>query len=226
MPRLTDDERVRHSLAAEATLLKNPDEIARKEASNSILQAQRIKDIALDALHGDRRFRLRASTFLNLNRCAIEGLNVYAGNWRPGKVEIQKSKHQPPDAYRVPELVEDLCDYINENWDEKSAIHLSAYSMWRTNWIHPFADGNGRTARAVSYLVLCIKEGFLLPGLTTIPEQIVDNRNPYYDALEDADERYAADQNCENVVEKLEGLLAGMLAKQLTDAFNRATGNY
>jgi hypothetical protein len=36
--------------------------------------------------------------------------------------------------------------------------------MWRTNWVHPFDDGNGRTARAASYLVLCVKLGYRLPG--------------------------------------------------------------
>ena len=47
----------------------------------------------------------------------------------------------------VAELVEDMCDYVNENWEAKSAIHLAAYIMWRLNWIHPFADGNGRLSR-------------------------------------------------------------------------------
>jgi hypothetical protein len=56
-----------------------------------------------------------------------------------------------------------LCEYINENW-KKSAVHLAAYVLWKMNWIHPFADGNGRTARAVSYVVLSIKLDSLLPG--------------------------------------------------------------
>jgi hypothetical protein len=28
---------------------------------------------------------------------------------------------------------------------------LAAYGLWRLNWIHPFVEGNGRTARAVCY---------------------------------------------------------------------------
>jgi hypothetical protein len=35
---------------------------------------------------------------------------------------------------------------------DATAIHLAAYLMWRLNWIHPFADGNGRTARMTSYV--------------------------------------------------------------------------
>ncbi|HET9282483.1 MAG TPA: Fic family protein [Candidatus Angelobacter sp.] len=53
----------------------------------------------------------------------------------------------------------------------KSAIHLAAYVIWRLNWIHPFADGNGRTSRALSYLVLCTRLGERLPGTVTIPDQ-------------------------------------------------------
>jgi hypothetical protein len=34
-------------------------------------------------------------------------------------------------AYQVPELVEDLCDYINAQSATRSALHLAAYMMWR-----------------------------------------------------------------------------------------------
>jgi Fic family protein len=54
---------------------------------------------------------------------------MYAGNFRPAGVEIQGSKHQPPGAHQVPELIEDMCDYINANWDGATAIHLAAYVM-------------------------------------------------------------------------------------------------
>ena len=69
-------------------------------------------------------------------------------------------------------------------------IHLSAYVMWRINWIHPFTDGNGRTARATSYLVLSVGTGTLLPGTRTIPEQTIANCAAYYAALEEADEAW------------------------------------
>jgi len=121
----------------------------------------------------------------------------------------------------VPELLEDLCDYINANLDSATALHLAAYVMWRLNWIHPFDDGNGRTSRAVSYLVLCMKLGYPLPGTNTIPEQITANKSPYYDALE------AADAACEKGradVGELETLLGGYLSAQLVGVIEQATG--
>ena len=76
-----------------------------------------------------------------------------------------------------------MCDYINNHWNDMSAVHLCAYVLWKLNWIYPFSDGNGRTARAVAYVVLSIKLDSLLPGAPTIPEQIAGNKTPYYKAL-------------------------------------------
>lgn len=79
------------------------------------------------------------------------------------------------------------CAIVNDRWEIATALHLAAYVLWRLNWIHPFVDGNGRTSRAVSYLVLCVKLGCPLPATRTIPERIAANKKRYYDALEMAD---------------------------------------
>jgi Fic family protein len=160
------------------------------------------------------------SLILGLQREALAGISAYAGNYRPGGVAIEGSKHEPVGAHLVPELVEDMCDYVNDHWDESTPIHLAAYLMWRLNWIHPFADGNGRTSRIISYVVLSIRAGAILPGTPTIPDQIVDNRNPYFDALDAADSAY---RDGKIDVSKMEGLLAALLAKQLA-GFYQAVG--
>ncbi len=166
-----------------------------------------------------RPFRLRTSMILGLHRTALEGLSEYAGNFRPADVEIGQSKHVPPKAHLVPELIEAMCDYVQEKFDGAKAIHLCAYVMWRLNWIHPFTDGNGRTSRALSYYVLCAKTGYRLPGHTTMPEQIAADKGPYYDALEKADEKWAEDKLDLSVLEEL---LDSCLAEQLLSAYNDA----
>lgn len=222
---MNDELRVRHSEAESPSLILDPIEKAKKEASNALVQADRVKDYILASIDRGGKFKLRPSMLLDLNRCAIEGLDAYAGSWRPGGVVINKSRHEPPDGHLVAELVEDLCDYVNDNWESASAIHLSSIVMWRLNWIHPFTEGNGRTSRAASYLVLCAKEQLFLPGGYTIPEQIVENRTPYYEALEDGDTNFLANGNNldRRVVPAMEDLLAGMLAKQLTQSHKNAT---
>jgi Fic family protein len=211
----------RHSVAETAPLISDPDEIARREAENGIRQF----DLALEMIRSfvkepERPFRLRSSLILRLHQAALNGIHPLAGTWRNTNVTIHGSKHEPPEAPFVSEEIEHLCDYVNEHWS-MSAVHLAAYVLWRLNWIHPFADGNGRTARAVSYVVMSIKLDSLLPGAPTIPEQIAGNKTPYYDALEAADQRLAAGALDVNV---LEDLLDGMLAKQLVSAAKEAKG--
>ena len=218
-----EKSRVRHSEAEEASLIKDPLEIAHREASNSLRQAEHVREYIIQSLDAERPFKLRPSVLLDLNRCAIDGLSPYAGVWRPAGIAIANSSHTPPGGHQVPELVEDICDYVNDNWDEKSAIHLASVVMWRLNWIHPFTDGNGRTSRAASYLVLCTKLSALLPGRITIPEQIVENRTPYYEALEAADKRFNKDGEInESTVLEMEKLLSSMLSNQLVESFNEA----
>jgi len=139
----------------------------------------------------------------------------------PCNIYITGSKHEPPAVDQVPMLVEDLCEYVNENFEARSALHLAAYVMWRINWIHPFDDGNGRTARAASYLVLCVKLRNRLPGKPTIPDLIAEKKGPYYQALEGADNAWA--NACLDLT-LLETLLEGHLAAQLVSAVEEARG--
>jgi Fic family protein len=218
---MTDDQRLRHSKAEAPKVLLSEQERAEREARNALLQAKRLDEMVEYYLATpEHKFRLRPSTILELNRLAIEGLDAFAGNWRPGSVEIMGSKHQPPPAHLVPELIEGMCDYINDNWN-KRATHLAAYAMWRMNWIHAFTDGNGRTARAVSYLVLSLRLKMKIPGNPTIPEMIIDNRAPYYEALEQADK--GLDKNTIDVKE-MESLVEALLAKQLLTVVSEASG--
>ena len=215
-----DPAEPRHSQARSAEIITDPDERARRESRNGLAQYDAAKEIIRQYLDEGRRFSLRTSLLQQLHLVALEGLNQYAGNWRPGAVSITKSRHQPPERPLVPFLVEEMCDYVNDHWDEKSAIHLSAYVMWRLNWIHPFDDGNGRTSRMVSYVVLCIKTGQLLPGENTVAAQIVQNRQPYYDAIEAADEAWRDGERID--VSAMEKLLEDLLANQLYAVYQQA----
>lgn len=210
----------RSSEADDPLLVTDGQEIARIEAENTLRQF----DGAMAELRkwvGNPRYSLKPSTILRLNRIALDRLSKYAGVFRPGDIKITGSGHSPISADQVPDFVEEFCEYIQNNWQEKSAIHLSAYALWRLNWIHPFVDGNGRTARIVSYLILCAKLGYRLPGTKTIPEQIAANKQPYYRALELAD---AAQMAGFINVAALEELMDAHLAAQLVDVHSHAAG--
>jgi Fic family protein len=214
---MSDEER--HSKALEIELISDPEEKARQEAKNGLRQFDEVIERINYSLQPERPFKLRPSAILSLHRRALEGISSFAGVPRPGGIEIKGSKHQPPGAHLVAELLEQLCDYINENWAKSSPLHVAAYTLWRMNWIHPFVDGNGRTSRAVSYLVLCVRLGYVLPGTQTIPEQISRNKDSYYKALEAADQANAAGKIDLSEMEKL---LESLLAAQLVSVIDAA----
>lgn len=211
----------RHSFTEEQELITDPAELALAEARNALRQF----DVGMLMLEHwldqpGQPIRLRPSDLLSLNRFALDGIHKFAGTFRTSEIKISGSAHQPPPPDAVPALLEDFCDYANANWSTKSAIHLAAYALWRVNWIHPFVDGNGRTARIISYMLLCAKLGYKLPGSQTIPEQISADKNPYYRALEEADIAF----NKGNIdLAAMETLLQEQLASQLLGIHQDAT---
>jgi Fic family protein len=120
-----------------------------------------------------------------------------------------------PTSKEVPNLMDRFFSVVHENWaifDHPTM--LPAYALWRLNWIHPFVEGNGRTARAACYYLLCLKQGQLLPGRKIVPERIRENRDPYYAALRAADTAW--DQGHFDVSE-LAKYLSGLLKRQLSE---------
>lgn len=200
-------------------LVTDPYQIELISSKNVLRQYDRISEIIQQHADG-RSFKLRPSFICEMNRLAIEGLKRSAGLYRSGGMTIIGSNHSPPVPHEIPALVEDMCEYVNDHPDH-APLHIAAYLMWRINWIHPFVEGNGRTSRAVSYALLSIRLERELPGTPTIPDQIVNDRDPYYGALDQADAAWR-DRN-EIDVSAMESLMAQQLATQLVGFHDQAT---
>ena len=155
------------------------------------LQA-RVDQIVTGAEKTDARFSLTEEMIKGLHRIAMYKLLDEAGEYRKTSVKINSSSHVPPNWIEIPALMGTLCAYINENWENRDLIHLSAFCLWRLNWIHPFLNGNGRTARALSYLVMCLRHGKILPAKNTVHQQIVAIKSEYSAKLGQADIIYAS----------------------------------
>jgi Fic family protein len=218
---MTDQERHSQPVVAAPKRELTEDEKAQIEARNGLAQFDHVTKL-VDQASGPKgpRFRLRHSTILELNRIAVDQLVDPPGAYRAVEIKITGSKHEPPIPKDVPLALDLMCEYVQSYWDEKTPIHLAAYVMWRLNWIHPFVDGNGRTSRAASYLVLCARLGYRLPGTKTIPERIAENKTPYYHALDAADAAWRA--TGEPDVSQMEKLLDEHLAAQLVEIHERA----
>ena len=129
---------------------------------------------------------LSESLIKAINFHAIVGLHSEAGRYRSYKVTV--GDHIPPRSHQVHGLMEDFVNVVNWSWQNAQHIELAAYALWRLNHIHPFVNGNGRTARAVCYYILCVSAGGLLPGQPILPEIIRAKRPEYIEALRVADQ--------------------------------------
>ncbi len=136
--------------------------------------------------------------------------------YRHHQVRIATNDFIPISPEKISGAVDELCAFVNRSWETSDALTLSAYALWRLNWIHPFGDGNGRTARALSYLILSIKLGSVLPGAPTIPEQLLQRRADYFDALANVDRAYRERDVVD--VAPLYALIHKMLLRQLDAA--------
>jgi Fic family protein len=189
------------------------------EVENGFRQFDRCLEIVDYYLDRERPFALRPGLILELQKQAVDGIEAEAGKIRTTLVGISHSQHVPPQPHLVEKYLNELCETINQQWHERTAFFLSAYAMWRLNWIHPFTDGNGRTARTLSYAILCIKLGYELPGSPTIPAQIEQDKSHYLKALEAAD---AAERQGEIDVSETEEMIKAMLARQLMGVIEAA----
>lgn len=104
--------------------------------------------------------------------------NENAGKYRTESVVIKGATHVPPDYLLVPELMEKLI--LNyEGWNQYHPIVRASLLHGELVKIHPFIDGNGRTARLVMNLSL-MNSGYLPVIIKR------ENRLEYYNALDKA----------------------------------------
>ena len=189
-----------------------PEERRQREEENGWAQFRRTIELVRAAFQARSPFVIEPAVLQELNRLAVEGLVHPAGHYRTEPTSIDRSAHAPPLPGAVAVLVEEMCDYVNRHWLTRSAIHLAAYLMWRVNWIHPFEDGNGRAARALSYLILSVRIGEVLPGTITVMELVAQDKGPYWRALECAD---GAWRSRRLDVSEMEALLDRLVGQQL-----------
>lgn len=111
------------------------------------------------------------------------------GAYRQQAVRIAQSAHLPPEFVQVPQYMQELAAFINENHPPKYDLIKVALAHHRFGWIHPFGNGNGRVVRLLTYALL-IKYGFNVKagGRVLNPTAVFCNdRDRYYSMLGSAD---------------------------------------
>ncbi len=116
-------------------------------------------------------------TIRKLHRLFYQKIDAeQAGQYRSIQVYISGTEYIPPSAEDVPQLMKHLAEQIHFSHSVLHPIELAAMAHKRLVDIHPFVDGNGRTARLLMNLIL-VNTGY---GVVSIPPIW---RNDYINAL-------------------------------------------
>ena len=158
-------------------------------------------------------------TLWALNAAAVANISQFGGRYREEPIYV--GNHKPPHFKDVPNHMDRFFSIVHENWTiNPHPTLIAAYALWRLNWIHPFVEGNGRTARAACYYLLCMRQNKLLLGKKTVPERIKEDRKPYVEGLRAADAAW--DEGDYNVT-VLATYLQKLLREQIADVDNDVT---
>lgn len=134
-----------------------------------------------DLIEHDKRQTVSERLIRSLQQLVIKDIEDQdSGQYRKGNVIITGSIHRPPDAYEVPKLMEDMIAWVRKNQSKLHPVELAAAAHHKLVHIHPFTDGNGRTARLFMNLIL-MRKGYPLAVI------LKNDRQKYYRALDRAD---------------------------------------
>ncbi|KKR67058.1 MAG: hypothetical protein UU09_C0041G0001, partial [Microgenomates group bacterium GW2011_GWA2_40_6] len=121
----------------------------------------------------------------DLHTHAMKKISLQAGKFRQEPWAIFDASgnaiHLAPPFFEIPKLVGEYLDYLN-NLSDHPAI-LAAIAQFVFEKLHPFADGNGRTGRLISALILK-QHNYHLRGMLPFEEYTDNHRESYYYALE------------------------------------------
>ena len=124
-----------------------------------------------------RPHEIEVGDILRIHEIVLKGIDdAHAGRFRSVGVRVSGSRVVFPNPMKVPDLMDEFCRWLKEK-PEVHPIELAAEAHYRLVTIHPFVDGNGRTARLLMNMIL-LMEGY--------PSAIIRKRDrlSYIDALE------------------------------------------
>lgn len=101
-----------------------------------------------------RKQELTEHVITSLHHLVLKNIADDAGRYRMVNVRISGSQHVPQHYTAVPEQMERLMKWYVEQQDVIHPVLLAAEFHYRFVYIHPFSDGNGRTARLLMNLIL------------------------------------------------------------------------
>jgi Fic family protein len=128
-----------------------------------------------------KKKKLDENTIFALHKIILKNIDdIDGGHYRTSNVMITGAVHIPPSAVKIQRLMDEFFEWYYTHKTKLPAAELAAWVHYKLVYIHPFIDGNGRTARLLMNLIL-IQNGY--------PPAVILNvdRRKYYRLLKDAD---------------------------------------
>ncbi|MCK4668363.1 Fic family protein [Candidatus Dependentiae bacterium] len=160
----------------------------RKDDLQEILNYKSAMDFIAEYL--DKKSKITENLIKEIHRILVD--NVRGGILEPGKYRkvqnyvvnslTKQIIYTPPSPDKLPKLMKVFFSWLNKSLDI-SPVLIAGISQYQFVDIHPFLDGNGRTARLISTLIL-YKNGYDFKKLFSISEYYDKNRRDYYNAIQ------------------------------------------
>jgi Fic family protein len=127
-----------------------------------------------------KKSAINEKVLLQIHHLVLRGIDDdNAGKYRSVQVMIKGSMHTPPQPFLVAKQMEDYFILYQKNKHKLHPVVLAAEMHEKLVTIHPFIDGNGRTARLLMNFIL-LQHGYVIANI----KGDVTSRMAYYDALE------------------------------------------
>jgi len=129
----------------------------------------------------EKETTIKQDDILKVHALLMRGIDDQnAGKYRTGQVRVAGATFMPPPAEKIQKIVNELLQTLSQNPDELRPTELAAFFHCKFVYVHPFLDGNGRTARLLMNVIL-MRSGYPF----TVPLKV--DRPKYLRALSEAD---------------------------------------
>jgi Fic family protein len=186
-----------------------------REVRNHFLAFAHMEQLA------SRQSALQESEIRHLHGLVLLGKNK-ASKYRDQQNVIRDSGsghivYLPPEATDVAGLMQELVTWINDalNEAELPVPIIAALAHYQFATIHPYLDGNGRTARLLTTLILR-RAGYGLQGIYSLDEHYAKNLRGYYEALSIGHHNYYEDRAEADLTQ-----FVSYFCKGMADAFSK-----
>ena len=192
-------------------VLAGHDVVARDRDIHEVINYRKAMDYISEFRAQNSELRINEETIKKIHKITMNKIlpQEKCGEYRKTQVVIKNNQtgqvsFRPPEASAIESQIKDLLVFVNTSQEQDTHPILESgivhYELVR---IHPFVDGNGRVARALSVLILFVK-GYDIRKFFSLEEYFDRNANNYYAALQ------SVAKNSEDLTKWLEYFTEGL----------------